>query len=341
MVGQEMALASVKGALAEGRLAHAYIFAGPASVGKATLALKLAQALNCTGAEPPCGECISCRRIEQGLHADTQVIGIEADGDRAHKVIRIQQVREIERVVSLRPYEGVRRVVIVDPADGLNEEAQNAFLKTLEEPPDDVIFVLVTTNEGALLDTIRSRCRRVEFATLSAEAIESALRERGTPGDRAALLARLAQGKIGWAIKAVSDPAVLVERDGKFRAMLHILGSGTHERFAQANNLAMAFSRDRSAVMDMLDLWLEWWRDVLLIQAGCEGQVVNAHLTAELKAIAYEGTLPSTVDVIEAVRSTKTQLARNANARLALEVLLLDLPRIEVREEEMRAGASL
>ena len=143
-LGQDRAVAALQRGLAQGRRAHAYLLVGPSQVGKRTLALELAQALNCEGPETPCQECSPCRRIAASLHADVQVVGVEATDGGVHKHISIDQIRELGRVVSLRPFEGRCRVVIIDPADAMNEAAQNAFLKTLEEPPPDVLFVLIT-----------------------------------------------------------------------------------------------------------------------------------------------------------------------------------------------------
>ncbi|KKK69311.1 hypothetical protein LCGC14_2935320, partial [marine sediment metagenome] len=163
LVGQDRAVAALTGALAAGRLAHAYMLAGPERVGKHTLALKLAAALNCEGDEPPCGECNPCRRIGGGIHADVQTVTVEEGEDGAQKGIHVSQIREIERATALKPFEGRSRVVVIDPAEEMNAAAQNAFLKTLEEPPPQVVFVLVTTDESRLLPTIRSRCRRLEL----------------------------------------------------------------------------------------------------------------------------------------------------------------------------------
>ena len=230
-IGNERAVAAIERALADGTLAHAYLFAGPERVGKAALALRLAHALNCIasvgarhasalqgddaqGAAPcgecaaPCGECAACVRIAAGIHADVRTVTVEVtDEGPQRKAISVEQMREVERAVALAPFEGRTRVVIVDPADEMTAGAQNAFLKTLEEPPPHVVFVLVPTRGERLLPTVRSRCRRIDFRLLPASEIERALESEPVELERARLLARLARGRIGWALAMARDPS--------------------------------------------------------------------------------------------------------------------------------------
>src|SRR3990172_13141553 len=225
LIGNGQAVAALRRALESGAVAHAYLFAGPERGGKRTLALQLAQALNCSGrsvtagavtyegAHDPCGEGAQCRRIAAGLHPDVQTVTIQtAEDDAQRRDISVDQVREVERAVALNPFEGRSRVIIIDPAHALSREAQNAFLKTLEEPPPRVVFILVTDSESALLPTIRSRCRRLELRPLPAAAVCEALLARGLGQEQAELLARLARGRIGWGPAMAADPAALERR---------------------------------------------------------------------------------------------------------------------------------
>ena len=189
IVGHEKAIDVLRRAVEdEQRLSHAYLFAGPEQVGRATTARRFAQALNCTGdGDRPCDECRACRLISEGKHPDVETLTIGGICDEPeHKDhskdssqdIRICQVRRLQHIVSRAPFEARIRVIVVDPADALTTEAANAFLKTLEEPPDHVVLILVTSREEALLETVRSRCRRIAFGGASRDAIETALRER-------------------------------------------------------------------------------------------------------------------------------------------------------------------
>jgi DNA polymerase-3 subunit delta' len=341
VIGQERAVAALQRGLAQGRRAHAYLFAGPPQVGKATLARELAQTLNCEGEEPPlaslraspCQECRACRRIAAGIHADVQVVGVETGGNggpqrgAAHKDIRIQQIREIERAVSLHPYEGRCRVIIIDPADAMNEEAQNAFLKSLEEPPPAVVFVLVTARPDALRPTIRSRCQRVDFSLLPVQQVEEALREQWQAEPRQAqLLARLSRGRLGWAVDALQDEEIMRVRREALMDGRTLPERSIQERFAYAGEVAARFSRDRSTVLAVLDLWRDWWRDVLLASAGCQEAVTNLDLSDILRAECTRYAPGQVTAYLRALAAAKRHLETNVNARLSLEVLMLELP---------------
>lgn len=335
IVGQERAVAALRRDLSAARPAHAYLFVGPPQVGKATLALRLAQALNCLdnpAGDEPCGHCNACRRIASDLHADVMTIGIADaadDGGPAHKEIRISQIREVEQAISLSPYEGRYRVVVVDPADAMNEEAQNAFLKTLEEPPPHVVIVLITAAEDALLPTIRSRCRRLELTVLPVGHVEAALRDYwAVEPAQARLLARLSEGRLGWARAALdSDQGVLAARQEAIQRLREVVTGDRFHRFSYAADLAAQFSRNRAAVLASLDLWTSWWRDVLLAQSGCFESIVNIDMADVLRSEAGRYQVQDVVSFLEAVRTTRRHLENNVNPRLALEVLMLSLPR--------------
>src|SRR5512133_886835 len=195
VIAQERALSSLRSALRRGTLHHAYLFGGPEGVGKARVARLLAQAANCDGGQPgpggyredPCGVCAACHKIEKGIHPDGTVLAEERvmvkagrweakSGRSPSKDIVVDQVRDlVDHRLSLRRFEGRRRFVVIDPADALNPQAQNALLKTLEEPPDDTTLVLVASSPDALLPTIRSRCARLAFAPLPDRLVQEKL----------------------------------------------------------------------------------------------------------------------------------------------------------------------
>ena len=337
-IGQERAVAVLSRALAEGRASHAYLFAGPPQVGKATAAVEFAQALNCRGEDPPCHRCRQCHLIEEGKHPDIEFVsvgGLCEESGAEHKdhstdgskEIRICQVRRLKRIASRAPFEGRYRVAIIDPADALNAESSNALLKTLEEPAPSLVLILVTSREESLLPTVRSRCRLVPFNTMPSAAIAKALQEVWeVPLDDAALLARLSGGRLGWAVTAWEDETFLPAREAVLEDAYRLTAAGRDERFAYAGQLALRFSRDRENVLGVLELWEEWWRDVLLVAAGRSETAANADRLDRLGLMAGKYIVEDIVSFLATLRRTRAYLMDNVNAQLALEVLLLQLP---------------
>ncbi|MCH7836821.1 MAG: DNA polymerase III subunit delta' [Chloroflexi bacterium] len=326
LIGQERAVAALTGALAGGRIAHAYLFVGPERVGKHTLALKLAQALNCEREEPPCGECNPCRRIAAGVHADVQTVTVEEGEEGVQKGIHISQIREVERVTALKPFEGRSRVVIIDPAEEMNAAAQNAFLKTLEEPPPQVVFVLLAADESRLLPTIRSRCRRLELRLPAVADVEAVLLERGVDGEQGRLLARLSRGRVGWALEMADDPSLLERRRESLSRARALATMSVAERLGLAERLAPEFRRDPVALLAELEAWRDWWRDVLLVQAGAEDGVANVDRLAELREDGARLRRDGVAAFVRAVGEAGRYLGENAQPRLVLETLLLGAP---------------
>jgi DNA polymerase-3 subunit delta' len=279
----------------------------------------------------------------------------------AGRDIRICQVRRSERVLGIAPYEGGRRVVVLDPAEALNPQAADAFLKTLEEPPDGAVIVLISANEGALSETIRSRCRRVPFRPLSSGEVQSALVERfaASPA-RAAYLTRLFGGCIGRAIAALRDP----DFNGRRAAMLdqaqELVTNGLVDRFGAAERLADAYARrerpkadedgnpvavvmaadgkprNRADVLATLDLWIEWWRDLLLVAGDNEAEIVNIDRADALHETAALLGVGRAAAGVHTLRDARRDLDQNVNPRLALEALMLRLPAVEGKRQEAR-----
>jgi len=311
-------------------MAHAYLLVGPPHVGKMTLAISIAQALNCLqGPGEPCGECSQCARISQGQHADVRIVGIgpsQEDGP-TRTVIGIADVKEVLKQVYLNPYEGRRSVVIFDGAESMSEEAANALLKTLEEPPDQVTILLLTTNEDYLLSTIRSRCRCLTLLPAPKEEMVGRLvSEHDVEPATAENLARLSRGCYGWVFGALKEDQVLQDRESALARMLEICQSGLDTRFNYASELATMFGRDREGVRQILYLWLRWWRDLLLMQEGNGEFVHHTDRSAELEMHRNGLTTIQIVAFVKLVHKTLEALDYNASPRLALEILMLNLP---------------
>lgn len=331
VAGQNRALSLLQRSLEVGSLAHAYLFVGPAHIGKMTLALNLAQALNCEGVEPPCGECASCQKIASAKHADVQVIDLGSNGGSAEAESRVkisvEQIEQLQHSASLPPFEGKCKVFIIDGVELLSIGAANRLLKTLEEPEGRVVFVLLSTNENLLPPTIVSRCQRVELVPLSAGEVETALSSRwGVEPEKARLLARCSNGRLGWAVLAASDDTLLQQRAEWLDEMLELVSTDNERRFAYVAQLVSGFSQNRELVQEKLYLWLEWWRDLLLVKVGCNDAVTNIDRLKELTGMAEGYTLSQIRAFIDNIRMAGEQLRLNANPQLALEVLMLSIP---------------
>jgi len=328
VIGQTRVVSLLQHSLERESLAHAYLLVGPAHVGKMTLALNLAQALNCEAGERPCGECVSCRKIASAGHADVQVIGLTQNEDAAEaKLIGIDQIKQMQHSASLPPFEGNCKVFIIDGAELLSTEAANCLLKTLEEPADRVIFILLTVNDSLLPATVVSRCQRLELPPLSMAEAESALAVNwGIEPQRARLLARLSHGCLGWAVSAAADDGSLEQRNEELGRLLDIITADGEERFAYAARLAAQFSQNRRLVYGVLDLWLDYWRDLMLVKVGCGDIVTNVDRLDGILEMAAGYRLARIRAFIESIRAAAEQLRQNANPRLVLEVLMLDIP---------------
>ena len=330
IVGQSRAVSLLQRSLEHGAVAHAYLLVGPPHVGKMTLALDLARLVNCQGDEPPCGLCDACQKISSGNHADVQVIGLNSAGNSNDKLrieIGIDQIREIQHSSSLPPFEGSYKVYIIDGAELMSTEAANCLLKTLEEPSAGVIFILLTANESVLLATVVSRCQRLELRPLATAQVGVALGEHwNVEPQKAELLARLSHGCLGWAILAAGDDSLLEQRSQRLDRLLDITSADYEERFDYASQLVAWFSQSRSLVQEILDLWLDWWRDLLLVKLGCGDGITNMDRQAILLDLAHGYSLVEIRAFISSIQQAGEQLKQNANPRLVLEVLMLSIP---------------
>jgi len=338
VIGQNRVVSLLQRSLEKGIVAHAYLLTGPPHVGKVTVALNLAQALNCEATAPPCGECSTCQKIASGKHADVQIIGLTSDGNsdksKPRKEISIEQIREMEHSASLPPFEGKCKIFIIDKAELLSIEAANCLLKTLEEPTGNVIFTLLATNEKFLPATVISRCQRLELSPVPTAEIEAALNDRwSVEPQKAKLISRLCHGCPGWAISAATDDSLLQQRVERLDELTDIINADYEERFAYANQMATQFSQNRSLVQEVLDLWLDYWRDLLLVRIGSSDIITSVDRLATLTEMAKECNLAQIKAFINSIQAAKEQLRLNANPRLVLEVLMLSIP-----EKERRSG---
>ncbi|MBN1640458.1 MAG: DNA polymerase III subunit delta' [Anaerolineae bacterium] len=316
IVGHEWAVDLLAHSIASRRLSHAYLFVGPDHVGKRTLARAFAQAILCTESDAPCGVCRACRLVEMGRHPDVHVV--EPEEDR----IKIEAIRSLLHAVALSPIEGAYRICLISHFDRATASAANALLKTLEEPPETVILLLTASSVESLLPTIVSRCQVVPLRALSPARVSTALRAKGLDEARAQLLAHVSRGRIGWALAAAADGQALEVRASILDQIAALSRATYVERFAWAEQL----SRQPEQVPTVLETMVSWWRDVLLLASGSSAPIANIDRRTELDAWASRYGVATARQALHALRETAWGLDRNANLRLALEVLALELP---------------
>ncbi|MDH4208931.1 MAG: DNA polymerase III subunit delta' [Anaerolineae bacterium] len=329
IAGHDWVVNVLRASLATGKVSHAYLFSGPPGIGKRTLAVSLAQAVNCLGEDGPCNECEPCRRIREGIHPDVHLVTLHyqallrEEDDDEQKELRIDTIRSISQQAGLKPFEGKYKVFIIPDAELMTMQAANSLLKTLEEPPPHVVLILTTRDSRLLPPTIVSRCQVFGLRPVPAQVIERELLATcGLAAEQAKVLARMSGGRIAWAIDAARDQSGLEHRGQTLRQLAGLAMMGRFDRLEYAERLA----RHRGQIKDVLELWLSWWRDLLLIKGGCPESVGNVDMAPLLEQEALRYKLSDLMAFIDTIRHTQRQLERNVDARLALEVLMLDLP---------------
>lgn len=325
IAGHEWAAQLLKSHIAGGEVRHAYLFTGPAGVGRRTLALQFAQALNCLTPPAPgefCGTCRICRQIAAMQHSDLSIIQAEKEGG----IIKVESVREVQHALSLLPYEAHYRVALLLRFDDANPNAQNALLKTLEEAPKRVILLLTADSSESLLPTIVSRCEVLRLRPMPLVKLQKQLEGRGLSGADARILAHLSGGRLGYALQLKDDPGRVDLRRALIEDLINMLMANRRERFTYAE----AVAKDRETLREAYQVWISFWRDLMLRAASPDLPLVNLDMEAEINTLAGQIDLATARERVRDLEQGITRLDGNLNARLLTEVLLLDWPRVEL-----------
>jgi len=326
MLGHEWAVDLLRQHVAQGRARHAYLFTGPQGVGRRTLALRLAQALNCQAPPAPgdpCGTCSSCVHLQAMQHPDLAVVRAEQEGG----TLKVDQVRELQHALALSPYEARFRVALLLRFEEAHISAANALLKTLEEPAPQVVLMLTATIPEGVLPTILSRCDVLRLRPLTQEQVSQGLQTQwGLPADQAHVLACISDGRPGYALRLNDTPDLMEQRQLWLRDLFALLQANRVERLGYARTMY----EQKDALRGALLTWLSLWRDVMLCAGGSQVTPTNVDYAEAIRQVAAHLELAAARQVTAVVDNTLNRLDRNVNARLALEGLLLDLPQIQV-----------
>ncbi len=315
--GQAHALHSLERAIVNRHLAHAYLFSGPEGVGKRMAALALAQYLNCRAPDTAqlrsCEVCPSCRQAVLGAHPD--VIVVQPDG--AH--IKIEQIRSLLGKAALHSYESAYKVILLDDAHRMTEEAANCLLKTLEEPVRGTLFILISSQPQNLPATIVSRCQEVQFQALPTDLVRQIL-ERLHPErqSRIELAAALSRGSVRTAEQLLADEEVIASRQALYELLAQIADAGP----AQILLLCARWDKNRPMIHTLLEMAQLWYHDILLLRTGGDTALLaNQDQTEQLAGQRIGAETLLTVQ--RYFQDALAQLESNVTPRLVLEVALL------------------
>lgn len=315
VIGQRLAVDLIRRAIEEKRTSHAYLFVGPDGVGKSLLAKNFAKSLNCErdGVEP-CNECISCKKIEAKNHPDVGWVYPEGKSLQ----IKIDSIRIVSQALSLKPYEGKAKIFIIDDADHMTEQAANCLLKTLEEPPSGSTLILLASNISRIYPTIISRCQRVPFYPLSEEEVKTEVMRRFDVDEkRAAFISRFSEGRLGKAFEAL-EGETFIKRDRLINEFISPKKFGYEELWL--------YDEPRYKVNDILNMLVVYFRDLLVFNISKDARLlVNLDKADEVARNSKRYSVERLEEIIEAVLTTQDLIRSNANIKIALSSMRLNI----------------
>ncbi len=326
IIGHQWAVRRLQLAVQQDNVPHALLITGAESVGKTTLAHTLAKAMLCTApaiAERPCGECSACHRVVSGNHPDLLIREPETEG----RGVKIDQIRELQRFMALTPNESRYKVAIITDFERATSGASNALLKTLEEPPGYAHLILLATSADLLLPTIVSRSQQLSLRPLDRQTIAAGLQAHyDVHAEQVERLARLAGGRIGWAIRSLTDPDHLEEMELRLTQLLDLVEADLPTRFDAAQEL----SQDDATLKRLLAYWRTGWRDVLLLQTDTSTGLTHVEKRDSLEKLAAQVDVRTTSALLRTLDEAEAALRKNANTRLLVEWLMLQLPQCQL-----------
>ena len=320
IIGHEEIIGHLKNAIESGKISHSYIFTGEPGSGKKLLAGTFASTLQCeAGGTEPCQKCDSCKKAMGKNHPDIIMVSHEKPGTITIDEIRDQVINDID----IRPYYSPYKIYIIADADLMTPQAQNALLKTIEEPPEYGIVILMTSNISALLPTIQSRCLTMEFRPLSTAVVESFVKEHcQVPDYQARASAAFAQGNLGKAMRYAKSEDFIERKDHIISLLRHVEQMDLSEMLAVIKDLVTR----KDEVRDYIDLMVLWYRDVLLFKATKDiNQLLFQDEASYISREASHRSYEKIEEILQAFEKAKVRLRANVNFDITMELMLLTL----------------
>lgn len=301
------------------RVSHAYLFTGKEGVGKKRLAIQFAKALFCREiVADSCDSCITCRKIEHSNHPDLKNIEIDDDS----RQLKIDQMREMQKELVYKPYEGQRKIYIINDADRMTSQAANSLLKTLEEPPSYATIVLLAEDVNKILPTVFSRCQHIKLSVISRDKIKEFLLREGIKKEKVELLSRLANGSPGRALKLSTDEELFARRKEVLTSLVKLHKVNKVELFKFADSMEELCKQG----FPLLDLLSNWYHDIMMYKHDSESNnIVNYDYKENIKEEAELYTIDELISILNLINDYQQYIDHNVREDLVLQVLLLKI----------------
>ena len=331
--GHNIPIEFIKHSIVSNRLAHAYLISGASYIGKTTFALDIAKVVNCLNVQEdhsPCEECRNCVRISTRNHTDIHILDFLNSKDSP-----IDQLREdFLAQVYKKPYEGKYKIFIISHIDKMRSEHSNLLLKTLEEPPEDVIIILISENKSKILGTILSRCQILDLYPISDISLLKSVTTMSnlslSDNLDIELIVRLSRGRIGWVYRTISDPDLFFDMQDLLDDMELAIRNSIEAKLKFSNKLANQFKTNGVDGFSDIDIMITWWRDMMMIMLDNEKAIININRLNTLRDIATNFKLDQVISIIKMFHSAKSHLNINTNPLLVYDNLFINIPLVPV-----------
>lgn len=316
IIGHERAIEALRRTIKNKTLSHSYIFEGEEGLGKKTIAYLFAKTLLCKEqGTQPCDHCASCMKFDGGHHPDFIVIEPEKG------LIKKGEIEKLVNSVAMAPFESLRKIYIIDDSHKMNPEAMNTLLKTLEEPPEYINIILITSSSNNILPTILSRCQRIKFYPLQSKEITNYLVSHGIDVDKASFIGDFSKGSIGKAMEVSQSHDFFVKRDECIKLIDSLLRGDKTKALSSIG----FFDDNREKIDEILDIFLFWFRDLIIFkEIGNSPLIINKDRLDYLSRQSFV-QIDKINDIIEKVQETKDNIHRNVNFHLSIETMLLNI----------------